>query len=236
MTSEDEEMNQALALSLEGRPNSDISFSEPKAFGPATRLHYETDKWAMTLPGTQAEEIHLDPEAVDRKRPDGSPAFLKPSPADHSLPALLKILHVIPMAREALLNRSCLLPDYGCDKTWWDGTAIKRLRIVNVDREDSEIRNDDIIYETQRLMAFLDDTKRAYGSINALASNDAISRDNSDKLETFLNLWLTATAEAASNTSVADTFETVGTKITHTEPETIKTVRMPIIRPLIDEQ
>lgn len=236
MTSEDEEMSQALALSLEGRPNSDISFSESKAFGPATRLHYETDKWAMTLPGNQAEEIHLNPEAADRKRPDGSPAFLKPSPAGHRLPALLKILHVIPMAREALLNKSCLLPDYGCDSTWWDGTAIKRLRIVNVDREDSDISNDDVIYETQRLMAFLDDTKRAYGSIDALASNDAISRDNSDKIETFFKAWLTATAEAAPNTSVADIFETVGTKITHTEPETTKTIRMPIISPLIDEQ
>lgn len=229
-------MSKALALSLESRPNPDLEFSEPKAFGPATRLHYETDKWAMTLPGSQAEEIHLNPEAVDRKRPDGSPAFLKPSPAGHRLPAVLKILHAIPMAREALLNRSCLLPDYGCDKTWWDGTAIKRLRIVNVDMEDSQTSNDDIIYETQRLMAFLDDSTRAYGSTDALANNDTISRDNSDKIDTFLKTWLTATAEAVPNTSVANTFETVGTRITGHEPEAKSTLRMPVVRLLIDEQ
>jgi len=236
MASEDEEMKKAMALSLEGRPDHEVGFSEPKAFGPANRAHYDTAKWALTLAGHQAEEIHLHPEPVERKRPKGSPAFFKPSPTGHRLPALLKILHAIPMAREALLNRSYLLPDYGHDKDWWDGTAIKHLRIVNLDLEGKQVNNDDIVYETQRLMAFLDDTKRAYGSAEVLANIDSISRYNNHRTEDFFGEWHDATVRSASNAPLVNIFETKGTKISKGEPDRINTASIPVLRAFLDDE
>ncbi len=235
MDSEDEQMKQAVALSLGNRPDPQVGFSEPETFGPANRAHYETAKWAMTVAGPQAEEIHLNPEPVDRKRPEGSPAFLKPSAAGHRLPALLKILHAIPMAREALLNRSYMLPDYGHDKDWWDGTAIRHLRIVNLDLEGKQVTDDDIVYETQRLMAFLDDTKRAYGNADVLANMNKMSRYNNDKIEDFLNEWHHATARSVPNAPLVNIFNTEGTKTSREESET-RTVSQAIVKQFVDEQ
>lgn len=228
-------MKQAVALSLDNRLDHQMGISEPEAFGPANRAHYETAKWAMTVAGPQAEEIHLNPEPVDRKRPEGSPAFLKPSADGHRLPALLKILHAIPMARDALLNRSYTLPDYGHDKDWWDGTAIRHLRIVNLDLEGNQVNRDDIIYETQRLMAFLDDTKRAYGSADVLANMGKMSRYNKVRTEDFFNEWHCATARSVPNAALMDFFETKGTKISREEPETT-TVSLPVVRQYVDDQ
>ncbi len=235
MGSEDEQMKQAMALSLENPPDHAVGFSEPETFGPANRGYYDTAKWAMTVVGPQAEEIHLNPEPVDRKRPEGSPAFFKPSPAGHRLPALLKILHSIPMAREALLNRSYMLPDFGHDKEWWDGTAIRQLRVVNLDLDGKQVNEDDIIYETQRLMAFLDDTKRAYGSVDVLANMDKTSRYSNDRAEEFLNEWHYATSRSVPNAPLVNIFETKGTKISREESEKL-TLSLPVVRQYVDDQ
>lgn len=235
MESEDEQMKQAMALSLENRPDHHVGFSESEAFGPANRPHYETAKWAMTVAGPQAEEIHLNPEPVDRKRPEGSPAFFKPSADGHRLPALLKILHAIPMAREALLNRSYMLPDYGHDKEWWDGTAIRHLRIVNLDLEGNQVNKDDIIYETQRLMAFLDDTRRAYGSVDVLANMGKMPRYNNVRTEDFFNEWHCATAHSVPNAPLVNIFETKGTKISRAEAGKT-TVSLPVVRQYVNDQ
>ena len=94
-------------------------------FRPATQDYYEQDKWAMTISESRTQEIILNPEAPDRRRRPGTPAFFKPSSSTRTLPALMKILHEIPMGREALLNRSVTLPDYGRESDWWDGTPVQ---------------------------------------------------------------------------------------------------------------
>ncbi|KAK4697306.1 hypothetical protein P7C71_g746, partial [Lecanoromycetidae sp. Uapishka_2] len=219
--SEEEQVNRAMAMSMSqsqtpppGQETGTVmsSWDDKPVYGPANRDYYEPSEWAMTTyAGTQ--EILLNPEPEERIRQKNTPAFFKPSGSGHRLPALLKILHAIPMAREALLNRTHTLPDYGCDKDWWDGTPIKVLRIVNMDSEGRQVDGDDIIYESQRLMAFLDETDRAYGSTDVLAGADCIKEFNDDKVYKFLRVWETATSRTLADSSLAHMFESVGIKI-----------------------
>lgn len=236
MESEDEEMKKAVALSLGKAPQQEVGVSEHKGFGPAKRPHYEAEKWALTVAGPQIEEILLNPEPGERKRPEGSPAFLKPAPAGHRLPALLTILHAIPMAREALLNRSYMLPDYGHDKDWWDGIAIKQLRIVNLDLDGRQINNDDIMYETQRLMALLDDTKRAYGSVDVLADIDSLGKNNDNKVLEFLNEWHAATTRFATGAPLINIFQSKGMKIFTDGSDDPRTHTFPALTMWVNDQ
>lgn len=50
------------------------------------------------------------------------------------------------------------------------------LRIINVDNEASQIPEEFV--EVQRLMAFLDQTTRAYGSVDSLTGMQGIQGDN----------------------------------------------------------
>ena len=179
---------------------------ETPYFGPATGKHYDDEKWALTVPEASTQEILLNPEPPDRRRTPGAPAFLKPSSSSIFLPALIKILHEIPMAREALLNRSHTLNNYGQENDWWDGTPIRGLRVVNVDDSLQDLPLDDIIYESQRLMAFLDDTERAYGSIDALISLPSLRVSGQELLEAYLERFKTATKNSADDISLSEMF------------------------------
>ncbi len=222
---EDEELNRAMAISmsesqtLPGQETGTIEFGKP-SFGPATREHYEPDKWAVVYPAAQTQEIILNPEPHDRRRQPNTPVFFKTPSTGHRLPALIKILHAIPMAREALLNRTQTLQDYGHEKDWWDGTPVKVLRIVNMDSAGRKFSEDDLIYEVQRLMAFLDKTDRAYGSTNVLAGLDGIGLQNNGKASNFLSSWQAATAYFGS--PLNDIFESVGTKVDPNDPEDVR--------------
>ena len=223
---EDEELNRAMAISmnesqtLPGQETGTIDYGK-QTFGPATREHYDADNWAMVYPAAQTQEILLNPEPHDRKRQPNTPAFFKTPSTGHRLSALIKILHAIPMAREALLNRSLTLQDYGHEKDWWDGTPVKVLRIVNMDVNGRKITEDDLIYEAQRLMAFLDKTDRAYGSTNVLAGLEGIGLQDKGKASTFLSLWQAATTRFGS--PLADIFESVGTMSNPNAPENVRT-------------
>ena len=222
MESEDEQVKRAMAMSMgdsQTLPDQETGVLGGQAFGPATRDHYESDKWAVTISGPQTQEIILNPEPADRKRPKGAPAFLKPSPTGHRLPALLKILHAIPMAREALLNRTHVLPDYGHDRDWWDGTAIKFLKIVNLDLQGRQVNNDDIIYESQRLMAFLDETERAYGSADVLSKTDVMGGLHSEKAKDFYTVWHDATIHSVPDAQLLDVFTSIGRKVSSENPQ-----------------
>ena len=192
--------------------------TQSKTLRPATRGHYEPAQWALTIAGAQTQEILLNPEPNLRKRQRNVPAFIKPSPASHRLPALVTILHAIPMAREALLNRNHMLPDYGREKDWWDGTPVKLLRIVNVDSDGRYINENDIIYECQRLMAFLDETDRAYGSTDVLAGLEGLNGYESDKIAKFYGTWHSATAHIVTGSPLASVFESRGTKRNKSDP------------------
>ena len=182
-----------------------------QSFGPAQREYYDTEKWSMTLPGTHTQEILLNPEAIDRKRQPGTPAFLKPAPDAPRLSALLKILHEIPVAREALLNTELLAPDYGYDSQWWDGEPVKQLRVVNVDQGYQDACSQDLINETQRLMAFLDKTERAYGSTEGITKLQGRHPDR-DRVTLFLEDWQKATSDLSPRESLRTIFESRGVR------------------------
>ena len=218
---EDEQLNRAMAISmndsqtLPGQETGTIDHGK-QTFGPATRDYYEADSWAVVRPVAQTEEILLNPEPNDRKRQPNDPAFFKTPSTSHRLSALIKILHAIPMAREALLNRTQMLQDYGHEKDWWDGTPVKVLRIVNMDAEGQRSNEDDIIFEAQRLMAFLDKTDRAYGITNVLAGIEGNGLQDDGKASNFMSIWQSASARSRS--PLANIFESVGTKLDRNAP------------------
>jgi hypothetical protein len=138
-----------------------------------------------------------DPPIRARDIAKGEPVHMKPMPNKESLPNLFAILANIPLAREALLFRDYVLQDYGGDHQWWSGTSIElpQITIVDgehaamdeeqaaVDVEETEVNEEqteankepagvmdklDVIYETQRLIAFLYASMRSYGSVDPL--------------------------------------------------------------------
>ncbi|RPB07605.1 hypothetical protein P167DRAFT_609376 [Morchella conica CCBAS932] len=184
----DPELARALAASLQessgdhsggyfSQQESGITHTSPTNpnFGRAPpEREYEPNQWALTT--TQTHEIFLDPFPADRKRIQGDPSFLRPDKSGGNLAALITILHAIPGAREALLFRTLVSPDYGHDDQWWNGQTIRKLRIVNVDEHLEAFAPEEIV-EAQRLMAFLDQTTRAYGSVEGLSSLQSIQND-----------------------------------------------------------
>ena len=233
---EDEQLSRAMAMSknesqtLSGQETGTIDYGK-QTFGLATREHYETDNWAMV---SQAQEILLNPEPHDRKRQPNSPAFFKSPSTGHRLSGLIKILHAIPMAREALLNRTQTLQDYGHEKDWWDGTPVKVLRIVNMDADGRKINEDDIVYEAQRLMAFLDRTDRAYGSTNVLAGSEGFGLQEDNKPLEFMSVWQAAAAHSGS--PLANIFESVGTKLDPNDPEDARSEYFPYLSVSVDSE
>jgi hypothetical protein len=193
---EEKELQQAVAMSLNsdmGQQESGVTSGSQPQFNKATRDHYEENAWAMTLFNTSSEEVMISPDPEDRKRIDGEPAFIRPNPDSIYLGGLLTILHNIPLAREALLLRNKPLFDYGHEPQWWNGQSINLPKIVTMD-DDNALDSDwdDIIHETQRLMAFMDTTKRAFGSSDSLArikSMSSFSSDSDEAVARFLEAW-----------------------------------------------
>lgn len=171
-------------------------------FGPATQPFYETDKWALT---PFAQEVIQHPDAEFRKHMAGIPSFLAPSSASQRLPAIVTILHAIPLAREAFILRDYMLADYGYSPTWWDGSAIRSSRIVDLTQPSDSSDFMETVYEAQRLMAFLDQTDRAYGSIEVLSSMEGV-RDRPDPEGGFLETWHNALQKKVSGYWYRDIF------------------------------
>lgn len=161
-------------------------------FGPATRQHYDSSQWALVPTAT---EVISDPIASQRQREEGQPAILKPSPNFNYLPALIPILHSIPQFRNALLASSVPHTDYWLGEDWWKGSPSPPARIVDTTMGLAEQYGLDIIHEAQRLMAFLDNTDRVYGSTGSMLQLDAWKEtkppleDPDDDLLKFLVVW-----------------------------------------------
>lgn len=186
---EEREMQKAVAASLDRSfeyvdddQETGVITAQGTQFGPANRDFYDSETWAITTykdQDTKEECVHPDPE--ERKRGD-LPAFLRPSKNVNSLAPVLTILHEIPLAREALLFRKNVIADYGYHPHWWNGT---RIQTPSPMVEDNYYSTDDpttstpheVLIETQRLMAFLDGTKRSFGSVDALANLLSLRRD-----------------------------------------------------------
>lgn len=179
-------------------------------FGKATRDHYDEGAWAMTLVNATSQEVVISPDPEDRRKVGDEPAFIRPTHDNLYLGGFLTILHEIPLAREALLLRHKLLFDYGHDPQWWNGQAINLPKIVTLhEGQDEDNDWDDIIHETQRLMAFLDSTQRAFGSGDALANLRHITSYSSDSEEAvvrFLETWHAAAMRADPENPLATIF------------------------------
>ncbi|GLA24416.1 hypothetical protein AnigIFM63326_000463 [Aspergillus niger] len=213
---EERELQQAMAMSLNqnlGQQETGVTTNEAK-FGRATRDHYDEGAWAMTLFNSTSREIIISPDPADRKRKSGEPAFIRPSHDGMYLGGLLTILHSIPLAREALLLRNRLLGDYGKDSQWWNGQSITLPKIVTIDdAQDGDTEWDDIIYEVQRVAAFLDTTDRAFGSADALANLKSMSSyDSEGSAARFLESWQEAAVRADPDNQLATIFSSTAYK------------------------
>jgi hypothetical protein len=177
-------------------------------FGPARPGDYEPNKWAMTLSRTRAQEVPDNPPPELRRRKPEEPAFLRPSDRSGYLHSLLTIYHAIPLARAALLLPPVQNVSYGYDPEWWSGTRIVAPRVVSYD--DGVVRHsdgDDFIFETQRLMAFLDGTTRSYGSADVLADLDCYRNSNAaSELTQFFDTWINSALELAPDEPLTQVF------------------------------
>ncbi|KAE8381436.1 hypothetical protein BDV26DRAFT_255599 [Aspergillus bertholletiae] len=208
---EERELQQAVAMSLNqnlGQQETGVTTSNKSNFGRATRDFYDEGAWAMTLFNSSAREIIISPNPGDRKRVEGEPAFLRPSEDGLYLGGLLTVFHSIPLAREALLQRNRTLSNYGHDPQWWNGQPINLPKIVTIqDAHDGDTDWDDIIYETQRLVAFLDSTERSFGSVDALMSLGSMSTyDSEGSIGKFLETWQNSAVRADPGNQLATVF------------------------------
>ncbi|KAF2012457.1 hypothetical protein BU24DRAFT_395363 [Aaosphaeria arxii CBS 175.79] len=174
---------------------NNANYSKPM-FGPANKDQvYDSNSWAM-VPVSKSTEYIPDAVPVQRKREEEGPAIIKPTPNWDYLPSLISIIHTIPLFRNALLAPEISLRSYHAGEDWWKGSSTASKATVVFDSEDESPHDLDLIHEMQRLMAFLDRTDRAYGSIGALqqldawkkARDDMTERPN-DELLTFLLKW-----------------------------------------------
>lgn len=210
-------MNRAMAMSLSesqtlpGQETGVTNYGQT-TFGPAQRDFYEASQWSMTLPNAQAQEILLEPVPFDRKRQPGTPAFFRPTPENARLAGVLKILHEIPLARKALLNESYVINDYGQNEEWWNGSPIKILKVINRDQGHQESYAQDVLCETQRLMAFLDRTERAYGSVEVLANLQGWGLPKEERISRFFTDWREATQLLAAEEPLVNMFQSRGIK------------------------
>ncbi|KAF2652342.1 hypothetical protein K491DRAFT_695661 [Lophiostoma macrostomum CBS 122681] len=185
--------------SIENGQETGLVGNAKPVFGPATRDYYDADRWAV-VPTTTSAEYLPDAAAAQRKREDGSPAILKPLPSADYLPALLTILHSIPLCRNTFLTPEMTQTNYFPGEEWWKGNASPQPRTIvhGADTDADTVQDCDIIYETQRLMAFLDGTGRAYGSVGGLQQLDTVKHPRvpvaspDDELLKFLDSWAPA--------------------------------------------
>lgn len=172
--------------------------STSAVFGPSNRTDY-SNQWAMVRSG--AQEVLADVEITQRVQDKSAaePRFLKHLTDGDYTPNLFTICHAIPAAREALLMKSWLKPDYGYDDGWWRGQPSPIPTVVHVaDGSSAETltdRHEELIAEVQRLMAFLESSDRMYASTGGLTETKMIKDHNlSDAtlLELFLKSWTAA--------------------------------------------
>ncbi|KAG9783072.1 hypothetical protein HRR83_002015 [Exophiala dermatitidis] len=163
-------------------------------FGPAVRDYYDPSNWAMTTFSTSREVVDHPPPSK-RRRVGDEPAFLRGSKETDYLGPLLTIYHSIPLAREALLMASLKVHNYGYEENWWSGSTNENTKALATD-STLQIDKDEcnLLAEVQCLMAFLDHTNRAYGSVDALADLQAVRGTQG---EVCYLRWLTAWTNTA---------------------------------------
>ena len=217
---EDIDMQQALSMSMsQTLEDQETGVTDGKNFKPAERSYYDPNSWSLV-----SRPIMPNPDPEYRKRPPGTPAFMKPTPRGHYLPALFTIFQQIPLAKEALLARSAMLQDYGMGEDWWDGESIRVRRVVLAESENAATQDVPLVIETQRIMAFLELTERAYGNVSVLGplaeSDDAQSSNSHPPESMFLESWRTQLEAITPGNSLATAFISTPRNVNTLDPET----------------
>ncbi|KAI1215030.1 uncharacterized protein F4807DRAFT_405600 [Annulohypoxylon truncatum] len=180
---EDANLERALAESAaeSGIPRQEAGIVDNetnlKYFGPANRPQYDTEQWAMVPTKASTDAEKADPTPSQRKREPDAPAFLRQT-KDHRVGFLLSIYHKIPLVRNILLRYGTSAKNYGHNSEWWRGQPIlKHEQLAAMARGESDWGNEarpEFAEEIHRLMAFLDRTERAYGSVDPLIDTEEI--------------------------------------------------------------
>lgn len=138
---------------------------------PATQNYYDSASWAL-VPAAKSTEFIPDASLDDQIRKE-QPGFIKPAVGDNHLPALITVLHSIPLIRNTLLAPEISTNNYWRGEDWWKGTASAASIIVNDDTGTGTTAELEFLYEVQRLLAFLDASERTYASLEAFLQLDA---------------------------------------------------------------
>lgn len=195
-----------------------------KYFGPANRLEYETEQWALVPTKAAVEAVETDPLPSIRKRDPNAPAFLRQT-KDHRVGFMLSIYHKIPLVRNILLQ--CGLParSYGHNTEWWKGQPIlKQEHLAAMARGETiwgEDAHPEFTEELHRLMAFLDKTERSYGTVDGLIDTKAIDPSFGGWMPDVEEKLFDAIKEAAGNNPDCDLepMTTVGTILPCATPQ-----------------
>ena len=206
---EEQEFQQAITNSMSDMHGQQSGVTGVgQQFGPAMRDHYD-ESWSL-VPTSAAREVMNQPAPQDRKRKPGEPAFLRPLPSQDRLPSLLTIYHSIPLARETLMTQEVTTPRYGFDNQWWNGHTITVPKVLAYGEDR---RWEDVLFEVQRLMAFLEGTSRAYGSADALANLEQYRlRESDTELIKFFDCWDQAAMVAEGRNTVSRVFSSTALK------------------------
>lgn len=211
---EDKDMQKAMAASMKDTTTQENgTTSSGRYFGSADRPHYPASQWALA-PIASSREVVEHPPAFKRRRVPGQPAFLRSSSDTDYNASLLTIYHSIPLAREALLLPSLHIYSYGHDPEWWSGTTNENDKILSSPEyragDDDQRR---YLAEVQCLMAFLDNTSRAYGSVDALSGmRHYQNSETDDKWTKLFEAWRTAAVRQSPDQPLTQVFTSVGAR------------------------
>ena len=205
-------INMSLGQEMPGQENGVTGTGQQ--FGKAERAFYDPAKWSM-MPIASSREVVNHPPPERRHRVDGQPAFLQGSKDTGYLASMLTIYHNIPLAREALLLPSMKILAYGHDPSWWSGASDENIKSLSVEAEsDHDRAKVHLLAEIQCLMAFLDNTQRAYGSVNALADLDSVrSVRAATPFQKPLIAWEDASMSLCPDEQLDKVFTTTATKL-----------------------
>jgi hypothetical protein len=142
---------------------------------------YVENQWAMVPISTSTARVYENADVTERvrNRQEGEPVCFKPLRERDPLPSLITILGQIPKTRRELMFERQPLGHYGSNQRWWDGEDAHAGEPTVVQETDSKR---DVVAETVRLMAFIQESNRSYGSIEQLERLPLLSTEVVDSI------------------------------------------------------
>lgn len=200
-------------------------------FGPAMRPSYD-ENWAMVPVNAKS----FDPPPSQRLRNSKVPVFLAcrlEQANKHRLGPLMMILHEIPAARNFFLLLEGSSQSYGNHKEWWRGQQIL-TKSQAPESWANNYQDVSLVDETQRLIAFLDQTDRTYGTADSLCETHMIKSAWGDQVLRFYEalyncsnsqeltrMWTSVKVDYTSGDSRPQEFAILDFRISNDTPEVL---------------